>query len=717
MSVQSVTIEGYVDKSEWGSLFDITTNLNNYTQNEIQPLTPNQNQPDRRIVKAEEFLAKSKYTKDEDNVSLASFAKTDSDYKEEDLRKNVKEDEYESSMVLMEDLAVIGPVPLMFFLPEWKMKQSYCELIERHGGLVVEFIECCVYQIYPEEEKEYIQESKFFKGYVYSSNWINDWIQQKATLSPQNYLKYDISVNGQDINFSRTKFSIREVVKLFKATRKYPSRKNKNPTYWKSMLDKQFFPGRSAHSLNNQWQRFSDLGTLEGAIKHALNLKMHYWINFKAVPNNPEIVMEVRNELKSRAMYLKKLSMELENENCHVTGLSTVASHIISKTSANKLDQEIMKLLNSNVPVQPGNSCIKDEEYSEIGAQTSRWISDVDPMESRVLGMPQINTKVEEGKLMLPEGDIKNEYSIQQQNFPKKNQHFIKYFDIPLPDLPKDDDLLSWASFRSGRKGMGRAMPNRKRKRVDAGDYGLYEFNDHVSQHSNIDEWDRMSYTGPYSKAEPDLLGMAKRIKLEEHFDALTKASLPDISVVLNKTKNESIQNKSKQKEVMSLSSKFDKIETEHLITPPEIEFQSLLIEIPSLQGSKTKKHKQRIIHNMEFEQKSFKTIEEIESSIKYLLKTYTSAPQDEINNQLKIAKKDIFRLSGDFKKYEKYLKGEKVSFWTPLEDIIILKKDPSWEEYKALALEKGDEEIKFRKEFLNEPQNIFKALINETVL
>ena len=716
MSVQSVTIEGYVDKSEWGSLFDITTNLNNYTQNEIQP-DAQKKQSEKKIVKAEEFLAKSKYTKDDDNLSLASFAKTDSDYKEDALRKDVKEDEYESNMVLMEDLAVIGPVPLMFFLPEWKMKQSYCELIERHGGLVVEFIECWVYQIYPEEEKEYIQESKFFKGYVYSSNWINDWIQQRATLSPQNYLKYDITVNGQDINFSRTKFSIREVVKLFKATRKYPSRKNKNPTYWKSMLDKQFFPGRSAHSLNNQWQRFSDLGTLEGAIRHALNLKMHYWINFKAVPNTPEIVMEVRNELKSRAMYLKKLSMELENENWHMGGLSTVASHIISKTSATKLDQEIMKLLNSNVPVQQYNSRVKDEEYSEIGAETSRWISDVDPNESRALGMPHISTKVEEGKLMLPECDMKNEYSVQNQSsFPKKNQHFIKYFDIPLPELPQDDDIISWTSFRSGRKGVQKILNNRKRRRVDAVDYGSYDVREHISQHSNIDDWDRMSYTGPYAKGEPDLLGMAKRIKLEEHFDALTKSSLPDISVVLNKTKNDTIPTK-KTKEMPSLSGKFDKIENEQLISPSEVEFQSLLIEIPSLQGGKARKQKQRIIHNMEFEQKAFKSKEDIISSIEYLLKTYTSTTPEDMNQQLNNSKRDLFRLNGDFKRYEKYLKGEKVQLWTPLEDIIILKKDSTWEEYKALSQDKGEEEMETRKQFLVDPQNIFKKLFDEAMI
>lgn len=44
-------------------------------------------------------------------------------------------------MIFMEDLPVIGAVPIMFFLPECKMKQTYSDIIERYGGLVVEFIE------------------------------------------------------------------------------------------------------------------------------------------------------------------------------------------------------------------------------------------------------------------------------------------------------------------------------------------------------------------------------------------------------------------------------------------------------------------------------------------------------------------------------------------------------------------------------------------------
>ena len=260
-SLKSETIEGYIDKNEWGSIFEITTNPDRYTQSEIgsdcingvyeeqAPKLEDKNKIFSKLAihpKSSKLVSKENLSKKckqhDDTASVASFAKTDSDYNEEDELKwrNVQvKNDFEETMIFMEDLPVIGAVPIMFFLPECKMKQTYSDIIERYGGLVVEFIEWCVYQIYPEEETEYIEESRFFKGYVYSSKWLNDCIENKGTISPQTYIKHEITQSGQDINFSRTKFSIREVIKLFKAKSTHQER-IKNPTYWNSMIDKHF---------------------------------------------------------------------------------------------------------------------------------------------------------------------------------------------------------------------------------------------------------------------------------------------------------------------------------------------------------------------------------------------------------------------------------------------------------------------------------------------
>jgi hypothetical protein len=51
-------------------------------------------------------------------------------------------------------------------------------------------------------------------------------------------------------SFSRTKFSIREIIKIFDVVLKNPQKRTKNPTYWGFIIDKGLFPGRSVHSIN-----------------------------------------------------------------------------------------------------------------------------------------------------------------------------------------------------------------------------------------------------------------------------------------------------------------------------------------------------------------------------------------------------------------------------------------------------------------------------------
>jgi hypothetical protein len=48
----------------------------------------------------------------------------------------------------------------------------------------------------------------------------------------------------------RTRFTIRELIKIWKVTRDHPSRKNKNQVYWQRFIKKGYFPGRSVNSVN-----------------------------------------------------------------------------------------------------------------------------------------------------------------------------------------------------------------------------------------------------------------------------------------------------------------------------------------------------------------------------------------------------------------------------------------------------------------------------------
>ncbi len=88
------------------------------------------------------------------------------------------------------------------------------------------------------------------KGPVYSDKWIIDSVNTGHVLPVKNYLLATIAQQEKHISFSRTKFTIREVIKIFELTKSKPSKRNKNPTYWQEFLSLGYFPGRSVHSIN-----------------------------------------------------------------------------------------------------------------------------------------------------------------------------------------------------------------------------------------------------------------------------------------------------------------------------------------------------------------------------------------------------------------------------------------------------------------------------------
>lgn len=72
-------------------------------------------------------------------------------------------------------MPIIGEVPMMFYIP--KCGQAYNELkdlIEEHGGMVVEKHECFTYQIKPEYAK--LKMKDFYQGSIYICNWIREAI-------------------------------------------------------------------------------------------------------------------------------------------------------------------------------------------------------------------------------------------------------------------------------------------------------------------------------------------------------------------------------------------------------------------------------------------------------------------------------------------------------------------------------------------------------------
>jgi hypothetical protein len=345
-------------------------------------------------------------------------------------------------------------------------------------------------------------------------------------------------------------------------------------------------------------------------------------------------------------------------------------------------------------------------------------VSEVDPLESKDLGMPKLNAKLEEGKLALPKEErVKFEKgSFMPTYFPKKNKHFIKYFDIPLPDN-KENDVLSVSSRQSRKRPARKSCKN---KRYDDNrsliDFPGFEYIDRNSQNNDIDQWDRQSYTGPLAPLDSNIdLGHHKRMKIDDQYDTLSKMSLPDIAEVIDRVKVTK-ELPTKKVQISNLSSRFEKLEEEIPAQWEDNKLQSVMIEVPALQSTKRTRAKQRIIHDVDIEQNDITTKEDIISKLEYMLRTFNSATQEDLKNQLNTAKKDIYRLNGDFKRYEDYLKGEKVIIWTPLEDLILTKSSTEADEYQILLKEKDETELQSRLSFLNAPSNLFRSLLSESI-
>ena len=121
--------------------------------------------------------------------------------------------------------------------------------------------------------------SQFYKGIVFTDAWIYQSVKAGKLMLPQDFTKFVVA-KGRQMSFSRTKFTIREIIKIFDVVHRNPYKRNKNPHYWQRILEKGLFPGRSVHSVNAQWQKFSLYGDKAEAVKKALQLSMPYCVSF-----------------------------------------------------------------------------------------------------------------------------------------------------------------------------------------------------------------------------------------------------------------------------------------------------------------------------------------------------------------------------------------------------------------------------------------------------
>ena len=94
------------------------------------------------------------------------------------MEKSIEDIDQNKTMILTEDIPKYGSVSMLFYIPKTvKNRDTFIELIKKHGGNIVLFHESFTYQLGPPEKTE---EHKYYAGDVYSFQWITDSIESNT---------------------------------------------------------------------------------------------------------------------------------------------------------------------------------------------------------------------------------------------------------------------------------------------------------------------------------------------------------------------------------------------------------------------------------------------------------------------------------------------------------------------------------------------------------
>lgn len=78
---------------------------------------------------------------------------------------------------------------------------------------------------------------QFSKGFVISFKWVTDSILERKLQDRGKYVVGDeIMEGGRQVSFSRSKFTLREIIKIYEVVAKNPQKRTKNPVYWSQFI-------------------------------------------------------------------------------------------------------------------------------------------------------------------------------------------------------------------------------------------------------------------------------------------------------------------------------------------------------------------------------------------------------------------------------------------------------------------------------------------------
>jgi len=195
-----------------------------------------------------------------------------------------------NNQIFVRTLPVIGEVPMLFYVPPSKEADKLREQIEKYGGKVVDLYEAYVYQIKVAKSKR-AGGKTFFRGYVYSSEWIQDSIKKGRLIEDiEDYLcgfhkKSDLCTIPKG---TRKQYTITEILRLWELIEEEGESAKDCPAmkFFLKIAAENHIPDRSAQSLRTAWKKFSKM-TKRTFVKAALSKKgTKYSHNFEDVPES-----------------------------------------------------------------------------------------------------------------------------------------------------------------------------------------------------------------------------------------------------------------------------------------------------------------------------------------------------------------------------------------------------------------------------------------------
>ena len=170
----------------------------------------------------------------------------------------------DSKLLFTEEIPKCGRVSIMFYIPDsCKEKHALKSIILQHGGNLAIFHECFTYQISTSHDSKLQDfEEKYYKGIVYSSEWITESAKQGKLLPKDQFIIRKIG-KGKELDFEKGKiqYTIREVIIMYEWI-KDKKLKNSKRT-WQQMVDQGVLLCRTAESLKNFWKTNQKLSVEE----------------------------------------------------------------------------------------------------------------------------------------------------------------------------------------------------------------------------------------------------------------------------------------------------------------------------------------------------------------------------------------------------------------------------------------------------------------------